>query len=314
MQIYINDDLLDFTLEEEKVLGQVTNALMRWLNDEGFVFVRADIETATGEAKTFDEASLSEGDAIPLETLATVRVTAKIPDEILLEHLDTITSVFRILKEAIQQKNSEVLADIMSEYENAKAGIDRVSGQVFIHPDDISASKLDELIAASKILMEDRDEERTRHLVLYLTHANYILGDRIREIIDPAAEFRATLRNSAAILPKIEQVPVQLQTGKDREAMNTVLRFIETSQKLLRIYPRLKTAGIVDTEYVTVGERRFEEFYSDYNAILHELIEAFTQEDSVLIGDLLEYELLPRTGELLDVLDVLDGLQPEEET
>ncbi len=313
MQIYINDDLLDFTLEEEKVLGQVTNALMRWLNDEGFVFVRADIETATGEAKTFDEASLSEGDAIPLETLATVRVTAKIPDEILLEHLDTITSVFRILKEAIQQKNSEVLADIMSEYENAKAGIDRVSGQVFIHPDDISASKLDELIAASKILMEDRDEERTRHLVLYLTHANYILGDRIREIIDPAAEFRATLRNSAAILPKIEQVPVQLQTGKDREAMNTVLRFIETSQKLLRIYPRLKTAGIVDTEYVTVGERRFEEFYSDYNAILHELIEAFTQEDSVLIGDLLEYELLPRTGELLDVLDVLDGLQPEEE-
>ena len=47
-----------------------------------------------------------------------------------------------------------------------------------------------------------------------------------------------------------------------------------------------------------MGGRGLQDFYRDLNRILTELLEAFHANDSVLIGDLMEYEIAPRLEQL----------------
>ena len=46
----------------------------------------------------------------------------------------------------------------------------------------------------------------------------------------------------------------------------------------------------------------FEEYYNELNSVLKELIDAFHINDSVLIGDLLEYEIAPRLEGLIQFI------------
>ena len=128
------------------------------------------------------------------------------------------------------------------------------------------------------------------------------LQDRIHEITNPEDELKVTINQLSSLIDPMNEIPVQLQTGKDREAMQTVLRFIEASQKMIRLYPILKTTSGFDMQRKLASEETLEEFYSDFNTILHELMEAFDATDSILIGDLLEYEISPRIENLTTLI------------
>jgi hypothetical protein len=75
--------------------------------------------------------------------------------------------------------------------------------------------------------------------------------------------------------------------------MKAVLYFIETFNKVIRLIPELRRAGI-DTDALRIGDQDLATFYGSFNEVLRSLTEAFEHKDSVLIGDLAEYEVLPR--------------------
>jgi hypothetical protein len=87
---------------------------------------------------------------------------------------------------------------------------------------------------------------------------------------------------------------VLLATGRDRQAMEAVVRFSELCQRLLAL---LGSLGVP-----AVGGREPAEFFAGLNGVLQELIAAFQARDTVLIGDLLEYEIAPRLRQLKAVL------------
>jgi hypothetical protein len=68
--------------------------------------------------------------------------------------------------------------------------------------------------------------------------------------------------------------------------MNIVARFVELVSKVTRL---------LSSEQQESCARQVEEL----NGILQELVEAFQSQDTVLIGDLLEYETVPRIQEIL---------------
>jgi hypothetical protein len=88
--------------------------------------------------------------------------------------------------------------------------------------------------------------------------------------------------------------------------MDSILKFIELSQKLIRLYPILKENGLVDFTKGNIDGMSFGDFYGALNLVLNELSDAFAVEDSVLIGDLLEYEIAPRIEALLTGLASFD--------
>ena len=85
--------------------------------------------------------------------------------------------------------------------------------------------------------------------------------------------------------------------------MQTVLKFIEVSQKMIRLYPVLKSTSDFDMQRKLNTGETLEQFYADFNAILLELQKAFHASDSILIGDLLEYEISPRIENLTTLIN-----------
>lgn len=83
------------------------------------------------------------------------------------------------------------------------------------------------------------------------------------------------------------------QTGKDSRAHETIELFSSTLEKLVRLIPLLRLRG-VDVELFTLGDSQFKAFMEELDLALRELLAAYEAKDTVLVGDLTEYELAPR--------------------
>lgn len=117
-------------------------------------------------------------------------------------------------------------------------------------------------------------------------------GERLAELRDPAEAMLAAARIFDAIKDDLSEVPVRLQTGKDAEAMRTMVLAVELINKTVRIMPEFaRAAPMAPTD---IGGVAVPEFYGQLNGVLKELAQAFEDKDGVLIGDLAEYEIRPR--------------------
>ncbi|MEI6297805.1 MAG: hypothetical protein WCO84_09305, partial [bacterium] len=128
-----------------------------------------------------------------------------------------------------------------------------------------------------------------------------VFNERLSELLSPVGEMRtaATLFETRA--SELADLPILLQTGKEDQAMKAVLFFIEIFNKVIRIIPELRRNG-VDTAAISVGGQALPEFYRAFNDVLRELTDAFEHKDTVLIGDLAEYEVLPRMSEFFTAM------------
>ena len=89
---------------------------------------------------------------------------------------------------------------------------------------------------------------------------------------------------------KIGDVSVLLQSGKDRQAMETITRFADLIAAVLAVLPR------------TAGGGEAAALFAELNPRLREILDAFDAKDFILIGDILEYEIAPRLGGLAALL------------
>jgi hypothetical protein len=90
---------------------------------------------------------------------------------------------------------------------------------------------------------------------------------------------------------RLPEVSVLLQTGKDKAAMDTIIGFTDTVHSVLALVPFLPP----DPERGRL--------IADLTPVLRDLVAAFDAKDSVLIGDLLEYEVAPRITKLMPFLE-----------
>ena len=118
-------------------------------------------------------------------------------------------------------------------------------------------------------------------------------GERLAELRSPAEAMRSASRVFDAIRDDLAEVSVRLQTGKDAEAMKTMVVAVELINKTVRIMP-LFVHAVPAAAAMTIGGKSIADFYTEFNDSLRELAGAFEAKDGVLIGDLAEYEMLPR--------------------
>jgi hypothetical protein len=84
--------------------------------------------------------------------------------------------------------------------------------------------------------------------------------------------------------------------------MAAVTGFTETFSKILRLMATLSESGL-DASQLLIDGKPYADFFSDLNKVLNELMEAFGSRDTVLIGDLAEYEVLPRLDSIFEALE-----------
>jgi len=92
---------------------------------------------------------------------------------------------------------------------------------------------------------------------------------------------------------RMEQVPVDLQSGRGKAAGETLTLLADSVQQFCRtaalssLFPDAYTA-------VRIEDKPFADFFAELTPVLAQLEQALESNDTILVGDLAEYELCPR--------------------
>lgn len=92
---------------------------------------------------------------------------------------------------------------------------------------------------------------------------------------------------------QMEEVPVALQAGKNKEVSESIKKVADSIDNFCHI-AALASLFPQDFGTATIDGKAFAEFFADFSQILSDFEGALSNNDTVLIGDLSEYEICPR--------------------
>lgn len=292
MEVLINEEQVDVTLDEEQTLGEVMEGLRGWLNDSQLFIT--DVVVDEQDVKLDAPESWAQ---TRVDDIGRIEIMAMAPWEVKAAGLQVLVQYFTLIRDAIRNEDSRQLDEVSGEAGHIADSLPTYA-QDLIDPND-RTDILHRIVDAAEI-REGRlpGADRAIELLGYLDQAVTVLASRAREISRPYAEAAATAHTIRGLIPEVSEVSVLLQRGEDRRAMDSLVRFTELVGKLLRIMPHM----LREEDAPGVSAERLEAYGAELNATLEELVDAFGTQDSVLIGDLVEYELVPKIEELLDYI------------
>lgn len=116
--------------------------------------------------------------------------------------------------------------------------------------------------------------------------------------------FNLTAKEINDVIELLKNVPVEMQSGKDAHAKQTIIKLSDVMNAFCNtvtwssLFP--ETFG-----NIKIGDLSLSDFLSDFSPILKDFSDALENTDSVLIGDLAEYEICPRLESLSHTLGSL---------
>jgi hypothetical protein len=259
MDIRINGNPADITIETEQTVGDVLSGLDAWLNGSGHVMsglrVDGELITVDGFTGVFDR---------DLNTIGSLDILTSPRPVLTLEALYNARQLCEAFGEAAFNEQGRV----RSAWETSAA-----SAFLSVEMPDIA----------------DGIGRTVRGDGLQAKQLRLLIDERIREITNPSLEIQNLDALVSGLVRRLEDLPLDIQTGKDGRAAETVSLFSNIAEKLFRLLVQLKTQG--KTENLPSRD-----FLEEFSTALKELLAAYEAKDSVLIGDLAEYELAPRLG------------------
>jgi hypothetical protein len=263
MNIFINDVQAEITLDTEKTLGDVMSGIEQWISPTG-----NRIKKIYTNGKEISGDFLSEAFCMHIEDI---------------EKLDIYVSAWRELAaEALR-----ILHETCIFYGNASYD-ERMSIQTDWKDSPgarfLSSDIPDIYNLAEKVLDGDG---------LSVADFASIIDERLRELADPWQETFDSEAIVKIISKRMEDFPLDMQTGKDQRAAETIQLFSQISGKLFRIFFIYQSEGL-SVETFVIDDRPAKAFIEEFNFALRELSDAYENRDTVLAGDIAEYELAPR--------------------
>jgi hypothetical protein len=283
MEISINSSPADITLETEKTVGDILSGLDLWLEGTG------------GRLSGL----LIDGRKVDLPEL----------DEVFGRGLDGIGSLDILISSWRELAAEALLAlkEICDAWEALPVGRHK------------EARKQWEAGAAAAFLsseIPDIYDFAGRSLAgegLSPGELSLLVTERFLELQDPQEEINRSGNLVSAIAGRLEDLPLDIQTGKDARAAETMQIFSRMAEKLFRLLCILKSSGL-SLETLVIDNKNTKDFMIDFNSALKELNAAYENRDAVLIGDLAEYELAPRLVKFFTALKDSTGFAPKEAT
>jgi hypothetical protein len=278
LEIRINGEPLSFALEEERTLGEVVRSLERWLQASQLVICAL----RCGGRELLD---LPEGEwsATPHSQVERLEVTARHASELRQANLETLREYLQAVRRFASSPDASCAEELR---EGHPLFVDSLKHHFSEAEVGGELADLSPLAAGSA----GPDPESRRSLAAAAEALEQRIEARLRELEDPRSALRALSGELAAAAAGISEVSVLLATGRDRQAMEAILRFSDLSQRLLGVLRAAPAAQL--------GGLEPRAFFEELNRVLRELIDALQARDTVLIGDLLEYEVAPRLRRL----------------
>ena len=283
MLLKINGEQVSFSLEKEKTLAEVMSGVQAWLGAAGFVITGLQ---ADGQDLLSMPAGIWGGTAV--DSVNEIEIQALHTADMKVEHWQTLDQWLGMFADEIRAPGP-VLEELLS---NLSETVDGIRANPFLPP---GADALDRFIRLFEGVqpadMRRWSPEQRQNAVALVGLLREELSKRIADAAQPREALARCLSDLRARVDSLPEVSVLLQTGKDKAAMETVIGFTDTVHSMLSLVPFLPP----DAERGRM--------IADLTPVLRDLVAAFNAKDSVLIGDLLEYEIAPRMTRLMPLLE-----------
>ncbi len=291
MEILVNEQPVDVQLEGERTLGEVIKGLRGWLQETNLYIT--DLSVNKTEHHLDNE---SDWSTRAVDDITSIEIVAMPPWEVRLNGYRILHNYVHTLADALEHEGSREAPELLNEYPYVRKHLDEVIAAVFGPGKDTS---LDQAIQHAQNVQSG---EEAAEAVSALRHASTLLNDRIRELATPFHEARRTRHALESVVAEVEEVSVLLQTGEEQKAMSLIIRFSELVERFLRILSAINSRYGTDHLHTDLDSTALREQTDTLRSTLEELVTAFKEQDTVLIGDLLEYDMLPQVRQLFSLV------------
>jgi hypothetical protein len=279
----INGEQVPYTLEKEKHLADFVQGVSDWLAGSGLVVT--GIRMGANDLLAVPRASW---EATPLASVPELDFQVHQTADLRIEHWQTLHAWLGMLAQEVRLPGPGL--------EEMLTGAGQTLEEAATNPFERDGRGLlpqlgDALRGQSAAQVRRWPAEQRAQIIALIVDLRERLAARIGEASQPAEALRACVGSLRQALPLLTEVPVQLATGRDGQAMQTIATVAELLQTLLALVPFLPPHP----------DRQ--RLFTELTGVFRDVIAAFDAKDSVLIGDLLEYEAAPRLGELLPLME-----------
>ena len=287
MRLTINDEEVSYSLDEERTLGQVVHGIRSWLATAGFV-----ITGLSADGRDLLQAAPQSWDADAVERVGSLAVQTTHTGDMRIAHWRTVETWLSMIAEEIGRGTPPAGADPLDDLLDGLPGtVEGFAANPFLPPGSDEAAPFLSLFAGASAATVRSWPDETRQKAAGLVGSLLTLvRARIADATHPEEALARCADRLRASMAELKEVSVLLQTGRDRPAMEAVVRFADLAQSIMDLLPILPP------------DPDRSRLFSELTPVLKDLVAAFTAHDSVLIGDLLEYELAPRLETMLPLL------------
>lgn len=116
-----------------------------------------------------------------------------------------------------------------------------------------------------------------------------------------AENFKQSAEEIKQVVESLKNIPVEMQSGKDAQAKKTI---IQLSDVMNAFCSTVTWSSLFPERFgnIKIDDKTLSDFLSDLSPVLKDFSEALENSDSVLLGDLSEYEICPRLTALYNAL------------
>ncbi len=322
MDILINDEKLEYTLENEKSLNEVIDCVEEWVLQNGRVISSISAD---------DEGILPD---YPLKTLhkeingiSVLKIQTLSPTEYALHTLETIGEYILDLKTRYLQsagiENHDAILEGLTLVENGLSGVCNlliIKDFAVLDGNGVSLRKMLGDLNASIQKYEKRyinvdDFPETAgildgllsvlpKMVTWGVVKNSML---MQELEGSDLFFKSALSDLCSVtqasVDKFEKIGRNLQIGSDAPALNDILFVTDLLDELVFILGLFMQEHRDWADKIRVSGRSIQETIEGISDGLKEIEESFKSGDMVSVGDLIEYELKPLYEDVLKLLE-----------
>lgn len=330
MKIFINGKELSSTLENEKNAYEVLKPVEEWCNSNSFLINRILIDEKE-MSPYIDE----EYKNIAIENIKKIDIEALSHSEY---YLSSMISIIEYI-EKISKVDSITLSE--KDIEDLKDGIfwilDSVPRAIFLCNMNLETHGVIHILKMLEVKLErlntltDNEEYNNysdKVKEFFQDDFKPFLNDKVLPSMDMVLQdakinaiiiFANNINENNALykigtLPKfqpfiieiLDEVVDKLQTGKDKEAFIYAEKFSHIVGLSFSVLSKVAEICSIDYSNIKIDNISLIDSINDFNSMMNNLLEAFSNEDYISIADLLEYEIKEKIENIMDYTPLLE--------
>lgn len=330
MKIFINGKELSATLENEKNAYEVLKPVEEWCNSNSFLINRILIDEKE-MSPYIDE----EYKNIAIENIKKIDIEALSHSEY---YLSSMISIIEYI-EKVSKVDSITLSE--KDIEDLKDGIfwilDSVPRAIFLCNMNLETHGVIHILKMLEVKLErlntltDNEEYNNysdKVKEFFQDDFKPFINDKVLPSMDMVLQdakinaiiiFANNINENNALykigtLPKfqpfiieiLDEVVDKLQTGKDKEAFIYAEKFSHIVGLSFSVLSKVAEICSIDYSNIKIDNISLLDSINDFNSMMNNLLDAFSNEDYISIADLLEYEIKEKIENIMDYTPLLE--------